>query len=149
MQPERKGIRQAISKNGRRSGLVIIILAAIVLEAISAFQYYYTRGMLERNLEAQMLITLQVSAQRMDGIMRETAGVSYNQLWHAQQHLDDADYMATLVRNMVMTDNDKIVGAAVAFRPNYFPDKGRWYEPYARREGDSIVVRQIGSAQHD
>ncbi len=149
MQTERKGIRQAISKNGRRSGLVIIILAAIVLEAISAFQYYYTRGMLERNLEAQMLITLQVSAQRMDGIMRETAGVSYNQLWHAQQHLDDADYMATLVRNMVMTDNDKIVGAAVAFRPNYFPDKGRWYEPYARREGDSIVVRQIGSAQHD
>ena len=149
MQTERKGIRQTIGKNGARSGLVIIILAAIVLEAISAFQYYYTRGMLERNLEAQMLITLQVSAQRMDGIMRETAGVSYNQLWHAQQHLDDADYMATLVRNMVMTDNDKIVGAAIAFRPNYFPDKGRWYEPYARREGDSIVVRQIGSAQHD
>ncbi|MBP5514382.1 MAG: SpoIIE family protein phosphatase [Bacteroidaceae bacterium] len=149
MQTEGRDFKRMFLKFGRQSGLVIIILAAIVLEAISAFQYYYTRGMLERKLEEQMLILLQVSAQRMDGIMRETASATYNQLWHAQQHLDDADYMETLVRNMVMIDDDKIVGAGVAFRPYYFADKGRWYEPYARREGDSIVVLQIGSAQHN
>lgn len=42
------------------------------------------------------------------------------------------------------------VSSANNFVPNYFPDKGRWYEPYASRQADgSISVKQIGSASHD
>ncbi len=35
----------------KRSVIVVIILAAMLLEAISAFQYGYTRDLLERELE--------------------------------------------------------------------------------------------------
>lgn len=149
MQGEQQNIRKSLGKKGVRSGLVIVILAAVLLEAIAAIQYYYTRGLVERNLEQQVLIMLRASAMRMDGILNATVGQSLNQVWHAQQHLDDPDYIETLVRNLVKDQGSKVVGAAVAFSPYYYPQKGRWYEPYAHREGDTVSVEQIGSAEHD
>ena len=46
--------------------------------------------------------------------------------------------------------NPHVVGCGVGFIPNYFPEEGRWYEPYAVRRGNgSIEVSQIGSEYHD
>lgn len=43
-----------------------------------------------------------------------------------------------------------IKGAAVGFKPDYFPEQGRWFEPYALRGSDGeITTKQIGSAHHD
>lgn len=37
-------------------------------------------------------------------------------------------------------------GSGIAFVPNYYPDMGQHYEPYAVRRGkDSIVSMQLGS----
>lgn len=131
------------------TGLAIVILAAVLLEGIAAIQYNYTRGVLERNLEKQVLIILRASAMRLDGNLNATMAQSRNQIWHAQQHLDDPDYMETLVTNLVKYGTDRVIGAGVAFRPFYYPQKGRWFEPYANRQGSSISVEQIGSARHD
>jgi hypothetical protein len=54
-----------------------------------------------------------------------------NQIWHAQKHLDDPRYMETMVKNLVKNGTPKVEGAAVAFRAGYYPEKGRWFEPYA------------------
>lgn len=40
--------------------------------------------------------------------------------------------METLVTNLVKNGNGRVRGAAVAFLPDYYPQKGRWYEPYAQ-----------------
>jgi hypothetical protein len=42
-----------------------------------------------------------------------------------------------------------IAGFFCAFEADYYPEKGRWYEPYAVRQGGSIVRRQVGSAELD
>ena len=129
--------------------MIVIILAAILLQVISAIQYHSTRVMLERNLEERVLTQLIVSNARMDGIMGNVESLVYNQTWHIQQNLDNPEYLETLVYNLVRNDGNIIVGAAIAFRPNYYADRGYWYEPYAREINDSIVLEQIGSAQHD
>ena len=149
MQAINKDSKWWFIKKIRQTGLLVIILAAILLEGISALQYYYTRNMLERDLEEQVLLLLRASAQRMDAIMRDVSIAASNQVWHAQEHLDDPSYMETLVSNLVTHESDKIVGAAIAFSPDYYPSKGHWYEPYSRHEGDSVITTQIGSAQHN
>ena len=46
--------------------------------------------------------------------------------------------------------NPHIVGCGLAFVPDYYKEKGRWYEPYAaRREGGDIDTSNIGSEYHD
>ena len=146
---QQQDINQLFKKKGIQTGLVIVILAAVLLEAIAAIQFYYTRGVVERNLEEQVLIMLRSSAMRLDGNLNSIVSQASNQLWHAQQHLDDPRYMETMVTNLVKDGYPKVEGAAIAFRADYYAEKGRWYEPYAHWEGDTISVEQIGSAKHD
>ena len=42
-------------------------------------------------------------------------------------------------------------GYFAAFEPNYFPQKGRWFEPYVHKtdSGNKYVMSQVGSARHD
>ena len=43
-----------------------------------------------------------------------------------------------------------ILGVGVGFEPNYFPDKGKWFEPYATRDSlGKITAREIGGEKHD
>ena len=99
MDRERQDIRQLFNKRGKRTGMAIVILAVVLLEVIAAIQFYYTRNTLERNLEEQVLIMLRSSAMRLDGNLNATVEHASNQIWHAQQRLDDPDYMETLVKN--------------------------------------------------
>ncbi len=47
--------------------------------------------------------------------------------------------------------NPYVNGACVGFIPNYFPEVGKWFEPYAARDSltEEISIRQIGSKNHD
>ena len=45
--------------------------------------------------------------------------------------------------------NRHIHGCGVGFVPDYYPQEGRWFEPYAFNEGDKITMKVIGSEDHD
>ena len=46
--------------------------------------------------------------------------------------------------------NPDVIGYFAAFVPNYFPQKGQWFQPYVH-QGDSaeFVLTFVGSARHD
>ena len=129
--------------------LIVIILAAVLLEVISAIQYRYTRGLLEEELEKSALQDLMTSALRIQEIVvKAEVGVS-SQVWHTQRHLDDPDYMNMLVASMAQDGGANIVGAGIGFKPYYYPSKGELFEVYGRQIKDSVEVEQIASEQHD
>ncbi len=46
--------------------------------------------------------------------------------------------------------NPSIIGTAVAFEPNYYPERGEHFSPYAYRTADStIVCKQLGSTEYE
>ena len=45
--------------------------------------------------------------------------------------------------------NSHLKGCGMGFLPDYFPEQGRWFEPYALNGPDGITVRNIGSETHD
>ena len=45
--------------------------------------------------------------------------------------------------------NRHIHGCGLGFVPDYYPEEGRWFEPYAFNEGDKITMKVIGSEYHD
>ena len=45
--------------------------------------------------------------------------------------------------------NRNLTGCGMAFVPDYYEEKGRWFEPYATFTDDGASVRDIGSASHD
>ena len=63
-------------------------------------------------------------------------------------HLATPELVASTLQYELNT-NRHIYGCGIGFVPDYYPEQGRWYEPYAIVEGDSITVRNIGSGAHD
>jgi len=61
--------RSVFSKIGKQTGLIVIILAAVLLQVISAIQYHHTRGLLEEELEKSALRDLITSALRIQEIL--------------------------------------------------------------------------------
>ena len=131
-----------------KSRYIIIIAAAILLEAISGMQYYYSHRLLEEELEKraeQNLLTkaiIIVSSQKR----HESALQNYSR--EVTQYIEHPDSMFGVMEWLVRL-NPNILGGAIAFAPDYYPEKGRLFEPYAYRNGDKIERRQIGENGHD
>jgi hypothetical protein len=60
----------------KRAVLIVIILAAVLLQVISPIQYQYTRGLLEDELEKSALQDLMTSALRIqESVVEAEVGV--------------------------------------------------------------------------
>ena len=48
-----------------------------------------------------------------------------------------------------LNTNRHIYGCGLGFVADFYPEMGRWYEPYALNDGDDITMKIIGSETHD
>jgi serine phosphatase RsbU (regulator of sigma subunit) len=64
--------------------------------------------------------------------------------------LDDPDAMYDIARHTVESSS-RIMGSGIAFKEDYYPEKGRWFEVYVgyQKGGDTLVAKQIGGPNHD
>lgn len=49
----------------------------------------------------------------------------------------------------ILEKNENVSGAAIAFEPHFFPEKGLYYSPYAYRAGDQIHSFSLGSENYE
>jgi len=72
-----------------------------------------------------------------------------NNVNEVEEYIDDPDMVfSALTKELDI--NKHLLGLAVAFAPDYYEQRGRWFEPYVARSFDGSIRRmQIGSANHD
>ena len=131
----------------RPHGVVLnIIIAAIVLELISALQFYHTRQLLADELEERAETELSMKAL----IVKSTLNLSENSL---RGHLLDMENTISDpeslydVMEKVLLSHPNLVGCWVAFIPDYYPHR-HLYEPYAYWDNGEIKKHLIG-INHD
>ena len=132
-----------------RSGLWIIIVAAIVLEAISCTMYFTSRVAIRHEAEQRAKTELRKAELEIDvhAIEMETAAKALALLAEKNLAHPDSMYAATRLAVSTLSTNTSM---AVAFIPDYYPSYGRYFEICSSRfSEDSIYTRQIGSADHD
>ncbi len=54
-----------------------------------------------------------------------------------------------MIVETILEKNENVSGAAIAFEPNFFPEKGLYYSPYAYRDGDQIHSFSLGSENYE
>ena len=131
-----------------RQGLLIIIFAALLLELISAFQYYYTHDLLESELEHRAESELIRKGALIKNTLNIAELVLKDHIWDVKQNLHHPDSVFSALYRLGAT-NGRIRGAALAIVPGYYPNRDSLYEVYARKDGDHVKVSQIAGAQHD
>lgn len=132
----------------KRKGLLIIITAALLLELLSGMQYYYTHNLMENELEKRAELELTMKAILIKNALNSAEDILKNHIWDIRENLSQPDSVIEAIGRMIMLSRC-LKGGAVAFEPYYYPEKGRLFEPYARKEGDSILKIQIGGDNHN
>ncbi len=132
-----------------KSTLAIIITAAVLIGVTSAVQYIFASKGIREEVEHRAKAELQVKNLEIQKVMTAVEVALENMSWTVEKTLGMPDSICVVTRRLV-EQNTAIMGCGVAFGENYYPQKGRWFEPYVvRREGGKMETSQIGSASHD
>ncbi|MBR4339092.1 MAG: SpoIIE family protein phosphatase [Bacteroidales bacterium] len=129
-------------------GVLVLVTAAVLLQVCSAVQYYFSRDGIRNEVRQRAVSEMKVkNLEILQMVTRVETSVA-NMQWELEKSMAHPDSVYPVLRRIMATSPD-LVGCAIAFQPEYFPDKGHWYEPYMFRGGDSLVDKQIGSATHN
>ena len=130
------------------SSLTIIITAAILIELISVGQYLHTRGLLFEELEkrAESELTNKAVVTRNTLVMVENSLQGH--VWDMKRNIADPDSLYA-VAEWVLRSHKNVTGCAIAVVPDYYPEKGRLFEPYSYWKDGDVVNEQIAGPQHD
>ena len=123
--------------------VLLIMLFTLTMTFIAAF-----RGM-RGEIRGRYLSMMNVVAEKIHLEVKtmeiETANVSDE----VEHHLASPEtVMAALEKELRL--NNFATGYFAAFEPGYFPEKGKWFEPYVYKGDDGAYhADQVGSERHD
>lgn len=141
--------KSVISFFKTHTGLTVIIVAALMLELTSAIMYYEAHNILQRMVERLMERENNALYLCIRNKLAEVEVTLDNIAWVVTDDLANPDSLTRATYQMA-EHNPAILGCCIACIPDYFPQKGHWFEPYSiRRTDGSIETMQLGSASHD
>ena len=92
------------------------------------------------------LSTVNAKVERM---LSDVSTATSNRVSEIEENLAHPDKLAEIMSEVIAL-NPTIRSCGISFVENYYPQKGRWFCPYAvRNEDGKIEKRIIGDASHD
>ncbi|MCR4738071.1 MAG: SpoIIE family protein phosphatase [Bacteroidales bacterium] len=142
------------SKTGKytfaKKELLKIVAAIVVLAMVSAVYYFHIRKESLRIAEKRANSTLKNTEMMISIRMGKIETVVNSIQPMVEYALDDPEAMYDIARHTVESSS-RIMGAGIAFKEDYYPEKGRWFEPYVgyQKGCDTMVSVQLGGPDHD
>ena len=100
----------------------------------------------EASLYKSSLSTANANVSR---VLSEVTTATSNHVSEIQDCLGQPDKLVGII-DRIVAQNPVIRSCGLSFIENYYPQKGRWFCPYAVRDDDGKTERRIlGSASHD
>lgn len=131
-----------------RTSMYIIIVVGIVFIATLSVSFYFSYKTVESSAMKNAEVTMAKTTLEMERLLSGISKMVDNIKLVVEDGNLPADTVYLLVRQIVANNTD-IAGCAVAFEPYYFKDKGYYFSPFAYRQGDSVVVKQLGNPDYD
>lgn len=132
-----------------RSSFAIIVIAAVLIEATSVVQYWFARKGIQEEVQHRAQSELQVKNLEIQKVLTAVEVAANNMVWAIEQQLARPDSIQSICRRLV-EQNPNIVGCGIGFVADYYPQHGRWFEPYVAQHSDGTLHNaQIGSPTHD
>ncbi len=119
---------------------LIIVFAALLLELFSWAQYYYTKQLLEYELEKKASIEMTMKAILVKSMLNTTEQVLNSHVTEITKLTKDPDDIDDALRTIVEA-NDYFTGVGLAFVPGYYEGNDELYEPWAFNTKDGVMVR--------
>ena len=143
-----KNVKNTLKSAHKRSNIAILITAALLMLLISGIQQYSARKQIRSDLERNAEMELVIKSIAVKHSLEDVELALRNRSWEFEQILPYPDSLFAVTRRIV-EQNPRFDGCCIAMVPNYYLEKGRLFEPYTVRRGDSVVTVQLASEEHD
>ena len=130
------------------SSLTIIIVAALLIELLSAAQYYFTHNLIEDELEKHAEMELTTKAIITKDIIENSERAIKSHIMEVKKNLSNPDSLSGIMA-WTLKFAPHMKGCGIAFKPNYYKDKEPLFEPYALRTDSGIQCLQVAGERFD
>ncbi|MBR1990799.1 MAG: SpoIIE family protein phosphatase [Bacteroidales bacterium] len=133
-------------------GLLILLVAAIVLETNTCIQYFYSKNGIKQEAVRRAESELKRAELEITVVTTQIESALKMMVVMSEQNVDNPEIIQAITR-AVVKNTPNMLGAGIAYKADYFPEYGRWYEVYSKKavlgSKAEIETRMIGSSVHD
>lgn len=131
-----------------RISLYILLAAGTIFLVAFIIFYHSARNLVQKEAEGHGETSLSNTILQIDDVLHSVEVAVRNTAWLIPEHLDEPETMYAIVQRL-LEQNPIISGSAIAFEPDFFPREGKFYAPYAYRQEEQIVCKQLGTENYD
>ena len=138
---------RTILRRSAWAGLMLVIVAALMLEATGLIQYYFSRKGIREEASMRAESQLETTRIKILDIIDQAEAAVRNSVWITRWCLDVPDSLPSVCRRVVQ-DNPVVLGSTVAFVPGY--DRRRpLFSPSVFRQDTGLVCRSLATEEYD
>ncbi len=138
----------------KKNSLSFRIISRVLLITISLFvliltgYYYYARNIIRESTRENAIQLAGNLVGKIDQILQPMEKIP--EMFAATMELGVFDPDSLMpVLEIILKRNHNVYGTAIAFEPDYFPEKGLYQMFYAYREGNEIKTMMLGDRNYD
>lgn len=133
----------------RKHNRPVLLTVLIVLLAMAALSLTICYQVIQAEAYSRYVGIKNLSMEKVARIVRGTEMNANNVFDEVSKSLNDPEDVVAALKSKASLNLD-VRGYFAAFTPDYFPEKGTWFEPYIYQpEYGGFDYRQVGSARHN
>lgn len=128
--------------------LWIVIFTAVVLVTALGYMFNVSRQAIRQEAENHATEILENTTLRVNAILERVEVATNNTDWLISRHLEGPDSMFVYSRR-ILENNPDLNGCSIAFEPDYFKQKGRYFSAFSLRDNGEIHTTQEGNEHYE
>ena len=127
--------------------MLLTVLAVFLIFSAVALWACYQSATAETHV--RYVGMMNIASEKIAKTIRGMEMNAMNEFDEVEKHLDSPESVIAALESKTSLNPD-VRGYFAAFEPNYFPQKGTWFEPYVVHvDSSDFEVRMVGSARHN
>ncbi|MFH0738812.1 MAG: SpoIIE family protein phosphatase [Candidatus Omnitrophota bacterium] len=121
--------------------------STLIFLLIVGSNYTFSKNMLRRNIEQNAQNLTLRTVNKIETVLASVKKIPENMAYFVQESNFDKERMVEMLR-MIVSNNDEIRGAGIAFEPYAFDQKELYFAPYYYKEGGKLKLDYFGAADY-
>ena len=131
-----------------RLSLWIVLFAALIFVGALSYLFHESRQAVRQEAISRATEILDNTVLRVNNILDRVVVASENFVWLPTRHLDAPDSMFVYSKR-ILVNNPDLNGCSIAFEPNYFKNRGRYFSAFSVNENGKIMTTQEGNKHYE
>jgi phosphoserine phosphatase RsbU/P len=131
----------------RVSTRVLGFSTALFVIILSIF-YYFARVDIHDSSQRNAVALAESAVAKIEQELRQLEKIPHMLATLMEIDPIERDSISSILQAIV-AENKNIYGSAMAFEPDFYPDKGLYFAPYAYRDGDSLKRIMLGGESYE